>query len=55
MVQYTVTEQQYTCCPIGNNGYKKYLRLNSFTQQYDQASQGFQYNAESPEIEGTEE
>ena len=55
MVQYTVSEQQYTCCSKGNNGYKKYLSLNSFTQQYDQASQGFQYNTESPEIEGTEE
>lgn len=40
---------------MGSNGYKKYLRLNSFTQQYNQASQGFQYNTESPEIEGTEE
>lgn len=55
MVQYTVTEQQYTCCSEGNNGYKKYLGLNSFTQQYDQASQSFQYNTESPEIGGTEE
>lgn len=34
-------------------GIKK--RLSYFTQQYNQASQGFQYNTESPEIEGTEE
>lgn len=34
-------------------GIKK--RFSYFTQQYNQASQGFQYNTESPEIEATEE